>query len=388
MNLATVSEQYLNDPAEALKRYQEYLALKPKPEDFDAVNAVAQALERQLAPKRNTPPSEPPVQPAPVAVQSKTPVVTSARPTPPPKSEPVPQAARPPTPSPSPPQTSRVEVVKVEPEPVVKSALQPNAGKTLTATSTPAATAPRPDATVRTSVEASAPQQEKKGFLRKLNPANWFGDRPQNPPPEKALANSNETTAIRSTTSGSTAGTTAAVTAPVPVFPRYKYLSPKKPGSRNRRAAERAFTRGEQARQDNQLADAIKAYQEAMKLDPAYFEASYNLGLAAYESQNHGLALQAWELALAARPDSVDARYNFALTLKTANYPLDAARELERLLKSSPKEARAHLMLGNLYVNPLRQPNMARTHYLKVLELDPGNSQAGAIHYWLVANPE
>ena len=392
LNLATVSGQYLNDPAEALKRYREYLALKPKPDDYDAVSAVARALEQQLAPRKSPPVSAPTAPTAPAVVQTRPTATASARPTPPPpKAERQPEPVKPPPP-PAPAQTSRVEVVKVEPEPVVRTAPQPEARQVTTTTSAPVVVVPRPDATVRTTVEESAPQPEKKGFFRKLNPANWFGDRPQNPPPEKPLTGPNESMESRSATSGSMTTTGAATSVegstPAPVFARYKYLSPKKRSSRNRRAAERAYTKGEQAKQDNRPADAIKAYQEAVKLDPGYFEAYYNLGLEAYGIQNHGLALQAWEYALATRSDSVDARYNFALTLKTANYPLDAARELERILKDNPREVRAHLLLGNLYVNPLRQPNMARAHYLKVLELDPQNSQAGVIHYWLVANPE
>jgi len=34
-----------------------------------------------------------------------------------------------------------------------------------------------------------------------------------------------------------------------------------------------------------------------------------------------------------------------------------------------------------------RQPVKARQHYLKVLEVEPRHPQAGAIRYWLAANP-
>ena len=51
-------------------------------------------------------------------------------------------------------------------------------------------------------------------------------------------------------------------------------------------------------------------------------------------------------MALAIQPDSVDARYNFALALKTAGYVTDAANELEKILAANPNEVRAHLALG------------------------------------------
>ena len=66
---------------------------------------------------------------------------------------------------------------------------------------------------------------------------------------------------------------------------------------------------------------------------------------------------------------------------------LDAANELEKLLQTYPKDGRANLALGNLYLQELHQPVKAREHYLKVLENDPQNPQASAIRYWLAANP-
>ena len=46
LNLATVSHQQLNDPAQALRRYREYLALQPPAADWDSVNAIVRALEQ------------------------------------------------------------------------------------------------------------------------------------------------------------------------------------------------------------------------------------------------------------------------------------------------------------------------------------------------------
>jgi tetratricopeptide (TPR) repeat protein len=88
---------------------------------------------------------------------------------------------------------------------------------------------------------------------------------------------------------------------------------------------------------------------------------------------------------MAIRPESIDARYNFALVLKQANYVVDAANELEKLLAAYPNEARAHLAVGTWYAGPLNQQMKAREHYLKVLEIDPSNPQAPAIRDWLSA---
>jgi tetratricopeptide (TPR) repeat protein len=132
---------------------------------------------------------------------------------------------------------------------------------------------------------------------------------------------------------------------------------------------------------------AVAAYEKATRLDPAYFEAYYNQGLAVYEMGNWQPCLAAYEFALAIQPDALDARYNFALALKQANYPQDAANELIRILKSAPEEVRAHLSLANLYAQQLRQPKLAREHYSRVLELDPRHPKAAEIRYWLAATP-
>jgi len=94
-----------------------------------------------------------------------------------------------------------------------------------------------------------------------------------------------------------------------------------------------------------------------------------------------------YEYALAVKPGSVDARYNFALALQQANYPRDAGDELLEILNENPGEVRAHLLLANLYARQLNQPKLARQHYLKVLETEPRHPKAPEIRYWLAANP-
>ena len=147
------------------------------------------------------------------------------------------------------------------------------------------------------------------------------------------------------------------------------------------------------AQRDGRLKDAVGLYRAAAVADPGYFDAQSDLGLAAYSFGDLPLSLRAFELALAIKPDSFSARYNFGLALKQANYIQDAAAELERLVASSPAGespahlALVHLTLANLYSEQFHQNATARSHYLKVLELDPHNSQATAIRYWLQNNP-
>ena len=367
LNLATVSHRYLNDAPGALQKYREYLALKPRAADWDAVNAVVQSLEQQPAPPTRPAAS---LTPSPAVANTNAPksqtthAPSLVKTTPPPsvvKTSPPPVVAPP----------AATTVVQLPPEPVIKTtpeALPPTTVvEPVISTSAPA-------------VVATAPPPVKRNFFQRLNPFH------------------RDTTAKSKVTplTGSASEASPAIQSPKPSAQdasappsgaRYTYRSPSVPATGDRAGAERAFAQGVQLQQANRLNEAAAAYKQATQLDASYFEAHYNLGLVTYESRNYRQSLAAWENALAIRSDSTDARYNFALALKAANYTRDSAVELEKVLVTNPNEARTHLVLGNLYAEPLRGPAKARVHYVRVLELDPRHPQATAIRYWLVANP-
>lgn len=367
LNLATVLQQQ-NDRAGALQRYREYLALQPRDGDWEAVSAIVRSLE---------PPVVAPVRPAPtnsvVAAAAsnlgRSPVTATSRTALPAKSEMPPPVVKPVVASPP---ASRVvsntapppEVVKLAPEPTIKTAPDDQPVFTNNPTSTPVTSTVTP---ASVPVGSAAPQ--RKGFLSKLNPFR----RESKPAGEAAAPKPIEPT-----------GT--GVMEPASVG-RYVYVTPAVPKAGDRKAAERELVEGQEAQRARRLAEALQHYRRAATVDGSYFEAHYSQGLVAFELRNFKSAAAAWETAIALRPDSADARYNFALTLKAADHPQDAANELEKLLALHPDEARGHLTLGNLYAERLGDKTRARVHYNRVLQLDPRNPQAQAIRYWLVANP-
>ena len=402
LNLATVELEYLHDSKLALQYYRTYLALAPRPPNWDEVNAIVNSLERPTAaatPGSQPPSTRPKIAAAPsVASESKPETASVARPTPPPRAlSPVRTYSNPP-PHEEPP----TEVVRVQPEPVIVT--------------TPAQTAAKPTPMVELPPEPAP--VEKPGFWYRVNPTHWFrssapekrydengvtplptlgSDKATNPapllPPKAGPAfvspvptNAPPVVETRPATVA-TARPVKIVQPAAPTFPRYVYLSPRKPKPGDRRTATGAFTRAWEFEQESHWLDAMKAYQQAAETDPAWFEAQYNLGVLSYRLQDMQLALTAFEMALAIRPDSVDARYNFALALKAAGYTPDAVHELEKIVKANPNEVRAHLALGNLYAQQLHDAARARQHYLKVLALDPANPQATDIQFWLSSNP-
>jgi tetratricopeptide (TPR) repeat protein len=371
LNLATVAQQYLHDNTLALQNYRAYLALTPRPANWDAVNDIANSLE----------------QPAAVAVANPLPVNSAVHAAAPPRTQAVAHTSSTPprgTATPAP-------VVKIQPEPVV---VQPEP----VIIGTPLATAPPEPATGKTDA------------VSRLNPLNWFrssapektNENGVTPLPAQVSDNNRVSSAPLPLANASPTAHTASTFAPAPViapapvkivqptplaFPRYLYLSPRKPPAGDRRTASGAFTRARQFEQDSRWQDVMQSYRQAAELDPGWFEAQYNYGAVAYRLRNYNQSLAAYEMALAIQPDSAGARYNFALALEAAGYVTDAVNELEKIVAANPNEVRAHLALGNLYAQQLYDPVRARRHYLKVLEVNPRIPQAGDIQIWLSSNP-
>src|SRR5579859_1744660 len=67
LNLAVISQQSLNNRPFALRKYREYLALQPRPPNWESVNETAQALEQEL-----NPPARPVTNPPVLAVNQTT----------------------------------------------------------------------------------------------------------------------------------------------------------------------------------------------------------------------------------------------------------------------------------------------------------------------------
>ncbi|HEX9047063.1 MAG TPA: tetratricopeptide repeat protein [Verrucomicrobiae bacterium] len=400
LNLAIVNQQFLHDNKAALEDFRRYLGITPRPANYDEVKAFAASLEQnEVVPPPVTPPAPPARTPSPPQPVETKPRTMS---TPPPAPTPVAISRTEPEEKPAPRPTPRVAAAPVVSAPVTaipaqSVRVQPATEIAPPPKATPAATAitVRP-AAVTNAVAASEPleapmpeNEPRHGFFHRVFGAN--------------RADNNTATAAKPASPATGTGPAAATgdqlaatkaeedkpagTKPAPVnFPRYAYTSPTRPAPGERRAAEGAFTKARLAEQDESWADALKWYQAAANTDPAWFEAEYNAGVMAHRLHVYGTALPRYELALAIQPDSVDARYNFALAMKSAGYATDSAEELKKVLATHPEEVRAHLALANLSAQSLHDVAQARQHYLKVLELQPDNPQANDIRFWLSGN--
>lgn len=426
LNLAVIAHEHLKDKALALQHYRAYASLRPPPDNVEAIKAIISRLEHEMVPLTPPPaasptpaataaaPPKPPATAAPPAIlavakppapatppattapaTSKPPPQPTPRAEPPPKAQPRPVAAKPTPPTSAPPPVVKApvtETVLLAPEPVIRPGSDvspPPAAQPAPSRKAETAVAAAPSAVSTSGVAKPAP---KKNVLQRLNPLKLLTrDRKQPAPASSTPTPESLPAAVTATPGPSANRTSLKASSPTPAsrrFARYPYKNPPRPSPGDRAEAERAFAQGVQAQQANRLPEAIQAYRRAIQLDGTFFDACYNLGLAATQAGNHSLALYAYEQALAARPESLDARYNLALVLRQTGYPLDAVEELERVLAKYPNESRAHVTLGNIYAQQLDDPARARQHYLKALEADPRNPQAGAIRYWLADHPQ
>jgi len=389
LNLATVNQQYLHDYKAALASYQAYLALTPRPANYNEVKALVASLEQSdvaatvMAPavvvKTSTPPPEP---------RPRITIVTAPRPAPASHTEPPETASHVSQhassgQSPAAPAVP-AQTVQVQPETPIVTSPKTNrpTHPMVVAARTPAsnvAAAPEP-------VEVPMPEdQPKSGFWHRLfnadktstNAKRYHDDTVTPIPASNEEMTDTKPAEEKPVEARPAAGTTIA---------RYNYTSPAKPAAGDRRSAEGYFTKARLAEQDENWPDAEQSYQTAADTDPSWFEAQYNTGVIAHRLRNYSVALPRYELALALQPESVDARYNFALALKASGYPADAAEELRKILAANPGEVRAHLALANLCAQALHDVAQAREHYLKVLDLQPNNPQAADIRFWLSAN--
>jgi tetratricopeptide (TPR) repeat protein len=384
LNLATVNHQYLHDSKAALENYHRYLALTPRPASYDDVLALVASLEQRDAAASVLAHTETITETRPkISNYATQHLAVASRPEPVVKSTPQNPSAQPSVAA----NTVPTQTVQVSPEPEIVTS--PKTSPTVAAAAPVTNVTPTPEP-----LEVPMPEPEKKpGFWHRVFGSNKTQNAAKPPNHGENLTPIPATTEPEPVTKSADVNLPEEKAAPVKPAPaasfsHYTYTSPAMPAAGDRPAAEGSFTKARLAEQAGKSLDALQWYQSAAAADPSWFEAQYNAGVIAHRLRLYSLALPRYELALAIQPDSMDTRYNFALALKAAGCVPDAAEEFKKILAANPDEVRAHLALANLCAQSLHDPAQARQHYLKVLELQPDNSQASDIRFWLSANPK
>jgi len=109
------------------------------------------------------------------------------------------------------------------------------------------------------------------------------------------------------------------------------------------------------ATRENNLEQAIRCFQQAVRESPGNLIAANNLGNAYRAQKNWKAAAETFERALAVTPDDPEANYGLAMVFAQADDTARVYEYLQRALKSRPEYPEALNNLGILYLRTQRR---------------------------------
>ncbi|XP_063909956.1 protein O-mannosyl-transferase Tmtc3-like [Zophobas morio] len=101
----------------------------------------------------------------------------------------------------------------------------------------------------------------------------------------------------------------------------------------------------------------------------------FNLGMLAMDEKNIIEAENWFRRAVHLKADFRSSLFNLALLLADDQRPLEAAPFLNQLVKHHPDHVKGLILLGDIYINNIKDLDAAENCYRRILELDPENIQ-------------
>ncbi|XP_050507448.1 protein O-mannosyl-transferase Tmtc3 [Diabrotica virgifera virgifera] len=109
--------------------------------------------------------------------------------------------------------------------------------------------------------------------------------------------------------------------------------------------------------------------------DPNNERVHFNLGMLAMDDKNIEEAENWFRRAVHLKSDFRSALFNLALLLADDQRPLEAAPFLNQLVKYHPDHVKGLILLGDIYINNIKDLDAAENCYRRILELEPENIQ-------------
>lgn len=122
-------------------------------------------------------------------------------------------------------------------------------------------------------------------------------------------------------------------------------------------------------------AEAIAAYQNAIRLDPRFADAHCNLGTVYYNQGRRKEARACYERAAQIDPDHVEANYNLGSLLDEENQNEAAMRCYKICMRADPMYADVQLNLALLY-EKMGIRRRAKEHWRRYVQLEPTGNWA------------
>src|SRR5690348_13221546 len=110
------------------------------------------------------------------------------------------------------------------------------------------------------------------------------------------------------------------------------------------------MNKGQAFMKNAQYSSAAIEFRNAVKIDPKYVEAYYQLAKADLALRDGNAAFNALNQAISIDPNRVDARVERARLLLSAKQFSPALEDINFVLKQQPNNVQAHRLLGSVYV--------------------------------------
>ena len=120
------------------------------------------------------------------------------------------------------------------------------------------------------------------------------------------------------------------------------------------------FLRGNLKLQSREYGEAIRYYDEALRVDPNYAEGYNNRGIAHYEQAHYPEAITDYTRAINQRPDFTDAYYNRANAYYQRGEYEPSIIDLDTVLRYYPDSAYVHFTRGTALTGAQRYPRSHR----------------------------